>query len=154
MPVAPVSDRMQTELARPIRRDGHYNRCGGTPRSGRKSGATDVHDHTNAADGDPEVPSPPEAFLPPVGGDQRIVFRGVDWHTYTQLSESLGDDQHVHLIHDGKDLEIMVIGNIHDIIKDLISRIVNKGDVEVAEYVIAAAEQDRLQSKASSSNVP
>jgi Uma2 family endonuclease len=73
----------------------------------------------------PVSPAPAEAFLPPVGGDRRIVFRGVDWHTYTQLSESLGDDHHVHLIYDGRDLEIMVIGNIHDILKDLISKIVN-----------------------------
>ena len=54
----------------------------------------------------------------------RIVFRGVDWHTYSQLSESLGEKQRVHLVYDGKDLEIMVIGNAHEILKDLISRIV------------------------------
>jgi Uma2 family endonuclease len=61
----------------------------------------------------------------PDSGDGRIVFRGVDWHTYNQLSESLGDGQHVHLVYDGKDLEIMVIGNAHEILKDLISKIVN-----------------------------
>ena len=52
------------------------------------------------------------------------MFRGVDWHTYSQLSESLGEKQRVHLVYDGKDLEIMVIGNAHEILKDLISKIV------------------------------
>ena len=42
------------------------------------------------------------------------VFRGVDWHTYNQLSEATGEGQHVRLIYDGKDLEIMVTGNIHE----------------------------------------
>ncbi len=48
------------------------------------------------------------------GGDQRTVFRGVDWHTYHQLSESMGDHQPVRLIYDGKDLEIVITGNVHD----------------------------------------
>ncbi len=53
------------------------------------------------------------------------MFPGVDWHTYTQLSESLGDGQPVHLIYDGKDLEIVVLGNIHDILNGLVIKIVN-----------------------------
>jgi Uma2 family endonuclease len=66
----------------------------------------------------------PAGSAPGVSGDQRIVFRGVDWHTYSQLSGSLGEHQRVHLVYDGKDLEIMVIGNAHEILKDLISKIV------------------------------
>jgi Uma2 family endonuclease len=73
----------------------------------------------------PVSPVLPEAVVPSSYGDRRIVFRGVDWHTYHQLSESLGDDQHVHLVYDGKDLEIMVTGNIHDILKGLVIKIVN-----------------------------
>ena len=61
----------------------------------------------------------------PASGDARIVFRGVDWRTYNQLSESLNEGQHIHLLYDGKDLEIMVIGNVHEILKDWISKIVN-----------------------------
>ena len=72
----------------------------------------------------PISPAPAEAFVSRQG-DLRIVFRGVDWHTYTQLSESLGDGQHLHLVYDGKDLEIMVIGNLHDILKGLVGKIVN-----------------------------
>jgi Uma2 family endonuclease len=72
-------------------------------------------------------PAGPSLFLPslPPLGDGSIVFRGVDWHTYNQLSESLGDGQHVHLIYDGKDLEIMVISHVHEILKGRASKIVN-----------------------------
>jgi Uma2 family endonuclease len=76
-----------------------------------------------------EQSTPPVAVSPSqpplaITGDERIVFRGVDWHTYSQLSESLGKNQRVHLLYDGRDLEIMVIGNAHEMLKDLISRIV------------------------------
>jgi Uma2 family endonuclease len=70
-------------------------------------------------------PSPSFSPSDPSLGDERLVFRGVDWHTYNQLSESRGDGQHVHLIYDGKDLEIMVIGNVHEIFKGRISKIIN-----------------------------
>jgi hypothetical protein len=64
--------------------------------------------------------------LASVHGDQRIVFRGVDWHTYHSLSWATGDGQHGRLAYDGKDLEIiMVISNIHEHLKELINKIVN-----------------------------
>ena len=59
------------------------------------------------------------------GGEQRTVFRGVDWHTYEQLSNAIGEGQQVRLIFDGKDLEIMVTGNIHERYKVLLGRIVD-----------------------------
>ncbi len=65
------------------------------------------------------------AFVAIEGGDQRTVFRGVDWHTYNQLSQATGDSGGIHLIYDGKDLEIMVVGNIHEHFKDLFMKIVN-----------------------------
>jgi hypothetical protein len=61
-----------------------------------------------------------------IHGDQRTVFRGVDWHTYHSLSEATGDGQHVRLAYDGKDLEIiMFISNIHEHLKELIGKFVN-----------------------------
>ena len=64
--------------------------------------------------------------LVPVHGDQRTVFRGVDWHTYHSLSEATDEGQHIRLAYDGKDLEIiMVTSHIHEHRKELISRIVN-----------------------------
>src|SRR4051812_619580 len=45
------------------------------------------------------------------GGDQRTVFRGVDRHTYDQLSEAAGEGRPLRLVYDGKDLEFVVTGN-------------------------------------------
>jgi len=72
----------------------------------------------------PANPAPSPAFVPIEGGDLRTVFRGVDWHTYNQLSEATGEGQHVRLIYDGKDLEIMVTGNLHEYYKELLGTIV------------------------------
>ena len=76
----------------------------------------------------PTIPARPGSSFPlvPVQGDQRTVFRGVDWHTYHCLSEATGEGQHVRLAYDGKDLEIiMVTSNIHEHLKELINKIVN-----------------------------
>src|SRR5271166_4888778 len=64
------------------------------------------------------------AFVVVQGGDQRTVFRGGDWHTYNQLCQAAGEGSHLRLIYDGKDLEIMVVGNIHEQIKELFGAIV------------------------------
>ena len=64
------------------------------------------------------------AFVVVEGGDQRTVFRGVDWHTYSQLSQATGESGGIRLIYDGRDLEIMVVGNIHEQIKELFGAIV------------------------------
>jgi hypothetical protein len=69
----------------------------------------------------PAGPARSSGFSSIQGGDLRTVFRGVDWHTYSQLSESTGESQPVRLIYDGKDLEIMVVGNIHEYYKELLS---------------------------------
>ena len=69
-----------------------------------------------------QAPSP--AFVPIQGGDLHTVFRGVDWHTYSQLSEAAGEGQHVRLIYDGRDLEILVTGNVHERYKELLGTIV------------------------------
>jgi Uma2 family endonuclease len=68
--------------------------------------------------------APPAPFVSYPIGDLRTVFRGVDWHTYNQLSQATGEGQHVHLIFDGKDLEIMVVGNIHERFKEWLGLIV------------------------------
>jgi Uma2 family endonuclease len=49
----------------------------------------------------------------------------VDWHTYNNLSKAIGESGRIRLIYDGKDLEIMVLGNIHEHCKDLLSKILN-----------------------------
>jgi len=74
---------------------------------------------------EPITVSADPAFVSIEGGDQRTVFRGVDWHTYTQLSEATSEGQHVRLIYDGKDLEIMVTGYVHEYLKELLGKIVS-----------------------------
>ncbi len=69
-------------------------------------------------------PAGTAAAVPISGGDLRRVFRKVDWHTYNQLSEATGEGQHVRLLYDGKDLEIMVTGNLHERYKELLGAIV------------------------------
>ncbi len=67
-------------------------------------------------------PSPGEDSLDM--GDRRIVIRGVNRHVYDCLSEAIGEGQHIRLIYDGKDLELMVTGNVHERYKSLLCRIV------------------------------
>ena len=64
------------------------------------------------------------AVVPIESGDLRTVFRGVDWHTYNQLSDATGEGQHVRLFYDGKDLEMLVTGNVHERYKELLGMIV------------------------------
>jgi hypothetical protein len=72
----------------------------------------------------PAIPdSTPESW--PIPGVSRIVYRGVDWHTYHTLSEATAEGQHVRLAYDGKDLEIMVISNVHERYKELLNKILS-----------------------------
>ena len=57
-------------------------------------------------------------------GDQRIVIRGVGRHVYDSLSEAIGEGQHVRLVYDGEDLELMTTGNIHERLKEWLAAIV------------------------------
>jgi len=49
----------------------------------------------------------------------------VSWDLYDQLSDAIGEKQHVYLAYDGKDLEIMTKGRIHESYRDLLGRLVN-----------------------------
>ena len=44
----------------------------------------------------------------------RVVVRGVDWAYYKRLSEVIGESSGIQLAYDGKDLELMVPGPLHD----------------------------------------
>src|SRR3954451_12341227 len=73
------------------------------------------------------MPGDPTSRVP-VGhfqSGQRMVFRGVDWHTYNALCRAASEGQHVHLVYDGKDLEIVVTSNLHEHWKELLIKIVN-----------------------------
>jgi Uma2 family endonuclease len=47
-------------------------------------------------------------------GDQRIVIRDVGWHVYETVVDSVGEGQHVRVAYDGKDLELMTTGYVHE----------------------------------------
>jgi Uma2 family endonuclease len=68
-------------------------------------------------------PSPrPSAVVP---DEQRIVIRNVTWDLYDRLSDEIGERQHVYLAYDGKDLEIMTKGRIHEGYRSFFARLVN-----------------------------
>jgi Uma2 family endonuclease len=69
--------------------------------------------------------APTSAYIVVEGGDQRTVFRGVDWHTYNNLSVAAGERSQVRLIYDGKDLELMVVGNVHEQLRSCLLKIIN-----------------------------
>jgi Uma2 family endonuclease len=88
------------------------------------------------------ITSPPpslpmsQAQSPPVSvsdttGEKRITLRGISWDLYDRLSDAIGEDQHVRLTYDGKDLEIMSTGYRHEDLKGLLGRLVNAVTVEL-----------------------
>ena len=54
-----------------------------------------------------------------IPGDQRIVIRGVDRDLYNRLDAAIGEGQHIRLAYDGKDLELMTTGYVHERFKEL-----------------------------------
>jgi Uma2 family endonuclease len=80
------------------------------------------------------IPSPPQrqtatasnpGVIPHSSGEWRVVFRGVDWETYSKLIDSCREGSPIKLAFDGRDLEIMTTGNQHEIFKTLIGRMVD-----------------------------
>ncbi len=56
--------------------------------------------------------------------DERFVIRGVDWAFYEQLVDSIPEGANIHVDFDGKDLEIMSLSPIHNVVKKTLSRLV------------------------------
>jgi Uma2 family endonuclease len=63
----------------------------------------------------------PEVIL----AEQRIVIRNVSWDLYDLLADAIDERQHVHLAYDGKDLEIMTKGRMHEVYRAFFVRLVN-----------------------------
>ncbi len=63
------------------------------------------------------------AFADPPA-DQRITLRGLPWELYDALSEAIAVRQKVYLAYDGKDLEIMVKGRLHEHFKDMLGKLI------------------------------
>ncbi len=73
----------------------------------------------------PEEPTSAAPFIA-IHGDKRTLFPGVPWETYRTLSEAIGEGEHVRLAYDGKDLEILTVGNIHEMVKGLTGDVVHE----------------------------
>jgi Uma2 family endonuclease len=63
--------------------------------------------------------------------EQRIVIRDVTWHVYETLVDSIGEGQHVLVAYDGKDMEIMTTGFVHEQYKTLLGRFMNAVTMEL-----------------------
>jgi len=58
----------------------------------------------------PLSPGAPAVLL----AEQRIVIRDVSWDLYDLLADAISEQQNVYLAYDGRDLEIMTKGRIHE----------------------------------------
>lgn len=82
------------------------------------------------------VPSPPLAVAPPSVPTledlyqmtsepaERVVIRDVDWAFYERLADSIPERCNIHVDYDGKDVEIMSPGLVHEDDKRLLGRVV------------------------------
>jgi Uma2 family endonuclease len=59
--------------------------------------------------------SPVTPFVAPfVPVEERGVMRGVSWNFYDRLTDAMGERSSIRVAFDGKDLEIMVVGPVHE----------------------------------------
>ncbi len=70
------------------------------------------------------VPTLEELYQMTSKPDERVVIRGVDWGFYEQLADSISERCHIHVDYDGKDVEIMSPGLVHDNDKRLVGQLV------------------------------
>jgi len=74
-------------------------------------------------------PRPAIARVPDVPvaapADERIAIRDVSWELYDRLTDEIGDGQNIRVAYDGRDIEIMTLGPLHEDFKDLLGLFVN-----------------------------
>ena len=70
------------------------------------------------------VPTLEELYQMTSKPDERVVICGVDWGFYEQLADSISERCHIHVDYDGKDVEIMSPGLVHDNDKRLVGQLV------------------------------
>jgi Uma2 family endonuclease len=71
------------------------------------------------------IPLSPAGGAAVIMGEQRIALRDVSWDLYILLSDAIGERQSVYLAFDGRDLEIMTKGRIHEVYRERLARIIN-----------------------------
>jgi Uma2 family endonuclease len=66
----------------------------------------------------PSLAAPTKTTIVP--DEERGVMRDVSYNLYDRLSGSLSDHTSIRLAYDGNDIEVMVVGPVHDQLKELI----------------------------------
>jgi Uma2 family endonuclease len=61
----------------------------------------------------PRAPIAP-SMLPAAPEEERGVMRGVSWNLYDRLTDAIGERSSIRVAFDGKDVEIMVVGPVHE----------------------------------------
>ena len=61
-----------------------------------------------------------------VPGEERGVIRGASWQIYDRLTDALGESAAVRVAYDGEDMEIMVVGPIHERLKELLGSFISE----------------------------
>jgi hypothetical protein len=92
--------------------------------------------------------SPKHASVELPLGEQRMAIRGVPWNLYDALSDAIGERQRVYLAYDGKDLEILTKGRMHEDYKDLFGQLMHAVADEVQDRAGTANAKVALQSGA------
>src|ERR1700733_9692916 len=59
---------------------------------------------------------------PPAAGEERQVVPDTTWDFYDRLTDALGEHSPFRVAFDGKDIEIMTVGNRHERIKTLMGQ--------------------------------
>jgi Uma2 family endonuclease len=65
------------------------------------------------------------AHIPQTSPDERFVLWNVDWKTYENLLDNLGD-RHIRLTYDGENLELMSPSRWHEIVSTLLGHLVRR----------------------------
>ena len=62
------------------------------------------------------IPRPPALPLkaPSIPAEERGVMRGVSWNLYDRLTDAIRERSSIRVAFDGKDVEIMVVGPLHE----------------------------------------
>lgn len=64
-------------------------------------------------------------------GDTRFAILGATWDLYDRLTDAVGEGKNIRFAFDGKDLEVMTTGPLHEGFKDLLGSFVKEVAVEL-----------------------
>ena len=73
---------------------------------------------------DPRPPIAP-SMVPAAPEEERGVMRGVSWNLYDRLTDAIGERSSIRVAFDGKDVEIMVVGPVHEGVRGLLDMFVS-----------------------------